>query len=87
MNHLTVSPHIGDIKRNRPLYAIQVIIQTGILTDKQRSGDPTQIQRLPQIDLEVTLNKLDSTLHFIDRQRRFVTGGNENLTHALAPLS
>ena len=80
--HLTVSAHIGDIKGNRALHAVQVIIQTGILTDKQGSGDPAQIQRLPQIDLKVTLDELDGALHLIDGQRRLVTGGNENLTHA-----
>ena len=87
MHHLTVGGHIGDIEGNRAFHAVQVIIQTGVLADKQGSGNAAQIQRLPQIDLKVTLDELDGALHLVDRQRRFVTGGNEYLTHALAPLS
>ena len=82
MYHLTVGAHVGDVEGDGALHTVQVIIQAGVLPDEQGSGDPAQIQRLSQIDLEVTLDELNGALHLIDGQRRLVTGGNENLTHA-----
>ena len=82
VHHLTGGAHIGDIKGNRALHAVEVVVQTGILLHEQRSGNPAQIQRLPQIHLKIALDELDSPLHLIGGQRRFVAGRDRQFAHA-----
>ena len=82
VHHLTGGAHIGDIKGNRALHAVEVVVQTGILLHEQRSGNPAQIQRLPQIHLKIALDELDSPLHLIGGQRRLVAGRDRQFAHA-----
>ncbi len=82
MHHLSLCAHIGDIKGHGALHAVEVIVQTRILIHKQGSGNAPQIQRLPQIHLEIALDELDCALHLIGRQRRFVPSRDRHFAHA-----
>jgi len=82
VDHLTGGAHIGDIKGNRALHAVKVVVQTGILLHEQGSGDTAQIQRLPQVHLKIALDELDRALHLIGGQRRFVAGRDRQFAHA-----
>ena len=79
--HLGVGPHIRDIKAHRALHAVEIIIQAGVVVHKEGRGYTAQIQRLCQIDLEIALDELNGTLHFIAGQRSLVAGGNDDLAH------
>ena len=80
--HLPVCAHIGNIKGNRALHAVQVVVQAGIFLYEQGSGNTAQIQRLPQIHLKIALDELNGALHLIGGQRRLVPGGDRQLAHA-----
>ena len=82
MHHLALCAHIRDIEGHRALHAIEVIVQTRILLHEQGSRNAPQIERLPQIHLEIALDELDCALHLIGRQRRFVPSRDRHFAHA-----
>src|SRR5699024_755535 len=76
--------HRWNIKRNRPLHAVEVIVKAGISIHKQRSGYPAEIQRQFQVLLEAALDKFNGPLHIVAIQRRPVALGNDALVHGVA---
>ena len=44
VDHLGILLNGGNIKADRPLVAVQVVVQSGILRDEQRRRDPLQVQ-------------------------------------------
>ena len=57
--HLSVEADIWDVKADRAFNPVEVIVESRIFVDKQGSGHAAQIQRIAQIHLKVTLDKLD----------------------------
>ena len=82
MHHLALCAHIRDIEGHRALHAIEVIVQTRILLHEQGSRNAPQIERLPQIHLEIALDELDCALHLIGGQRRLVPSRDRHFAHA-----
>ena len=80
--HLAGGTHVGNVERNGALHAVEVIVQTGTLLHEQGSGDPAQIQRLPQIHLKIALDELNGPLHLVGGQRRLVAGRDRQFAHA-----
>jgi hypothetical protein len=58
-----------DVKRYRALHAIEIVIESGFGTDKQRSGDAAQVEPLCQKILEEVLYGLDGYLGLVKIQR------------------
>ena len=86
VHNLAIHTHIGNVKLNCALHTVQVIIQTGIIRNKQRSRHTAQIQCIAQIGLKRVLNKCDGPLQFIVRQGRGVTLGNVQFAHENLPF-
>ena len=82
MYHLPGGTHIGDVKGDGALHAVEVVVQAGIFLHEQGSGDTAQIQRLPQIHLKIALDELDGPLHLVGGQRRLVAGRDRQFAHA-----
>ena len=82
LHHLRIRTNVGNVKSDRTLHAVQVVVQTGVFLHEQRGGDPAQIQCIAQIDLEVTLDEFDGALHFINRQRGMIALRDIGSAHA-----
>ena len=87
MDYLGVGTNIGDVEGNGTLDTVEVIVQTRILINEQGGGNPTQIQCLTKVYLEIALDELDGALHFIHGQRRFVPFRNNDFAHVGYHLS
>ena len=72
---------VGDIEADGALHAVEVIVQTGIFFHEEGSGNAAQIERVAQVDLEITLDEFNGALHLVNVQRRVIVGGNVGLAH------
>jgi ATP:corrinoid adenosyltransferase len=81
MYHLCIGIHIGNIKTNRTLYAVEIVVQTRIFINEQRSGYTAQIQRITQIHLKITLDEFNSAYHYglLDKEfaKQLILNGRE----------
>ena len=81
VDDLTLRADGGDVKADRALVAVEIIIQARGFFYKKRGGDTLEIERMAQIALEISLNKLNRALCFIDCQRILIAGRNITLVH------
>jgi hypothetical protein len=81
LNDLRFGPGVFYIKRNLALDAVQVIVQTRGSFEKQRSGDPVQIECFAEGISKKVLNVANRSLGIIQSQNRLVAFGNKNLAH------
>ena len=87
MDDLRLGVYVGNVKTDRPLVAVQVIVQAGGLLHEQRRGHAAQIERVGQIRLEIALDEFDRALQFVDGQGGAVALWDEDLAHGEASLS
>ena len=87
MHDLRLGMDVRDIKTDRPLIAVQIVVQAGGLLHEQGSRDAAQIERVRQIRLEIAFDKFDGALQLIHGQRRTVALRDEDLAHGDASLS
>ena len=71
----------GNIKRNRALHTVQVIVQAAALHDKQGSRDALEVQRHAELLLKDRLDEADGLLGVIQTQKALVSFRNGNVTH------
>jgi hypothetical protein len=69
------------IKGNLALYTVQVIVQTCGSFQKQRGGDPVQVECLAEGVSEKMLDVANRSLGIVKSQNRLVAFGNINLAH------
>ena len=81
MDDLRVDADIGNVERDGPLDAVEVVIEAGIFIDKQRCGHTAQIERIAQIHLKIALDELDCPLQLIDAERSMIVLRNGQLAH------
>ena len=81
VDYLTIGSHVRDVKCDRALHTVQVIIEAGGAIYKQRGGDPVQIQPHRQVMLKVGVNQLNSALELIVGQGHLIAGGNGQFAH------
>ena len=87
MDDLRLGVYVGDVKADRTLVAIQVIVQAGGLLHEQRRGHAAQIERVGQIRLKIALDEFDRALQLIDGQWGAVALRDKDLAHGEASLS
>ena len=75
MDHLTVGAHIGDVKGDRTLHAVQVIIEAGTWIYKYRCGDTQKVQLLCKCLLKKIFDGFDCHLGIVKIQIRMISGG------------
>ena len=85
MDNLCVLPHRRHIKADRPLKAVQVIVQAGILRDKQWRGHTLQIQSGSKLFLKSTLDVRNRALGIVFIQNGLIPLGNINGVHITRP--
>ena len=86
VHHLALLAHGGHVEGDRALVAVEVVVQTGGLLDKQRRGHPAQVQRVGQLLLKVVLDEFNGHLHVVHAQRRAVALRNVDLVHVRPPV-
>ena len=69
------------IKFNRPFKTVQIIIQSHAGIDKQRGGNPLEIQRVGQMVFKAALHKTNGGLRLIQIQLRSVLFGCQYTIH------
>ena len=82
VDHLGFLAHGGDIEGDRPLVAVQIVIQAGVLGDEQRGGDPLQIQGVGKLLLKGLLDVGNGPLGVIGIQGGGIVFGNVNGAHS-----
>ena len=87
MDDLRLGVYVGDVKADRTLVAVQVIVQAGGLLHEQRRGHAAQIERVGQICLKIALDEFDRALQLIDGQWGAVALRDKDLAHGEASLS
>ena len=78
--------HGGNIKGDRALDAVQVIVETGVGAHEQRRGHALEIQRRAQILLKAPLDEFDGSLRLVDVQPGRVPFGNNAAAHVYPSL-
>ena len=68
LNYLGVLAHIWQVKSNRMLDAIEVVVHAGKRINNQRSGDARQLQRGAQLGQKHVLDLLNSFLRIVKRK-------------------
>src|SRR5699024_7433778 len=96
VHDLHITFDITDIKGDRTLYAIEVIIETAVFADKQRRGYTHQVQMIRQPAFKQILHIFDGNLRrdviqfvFIimrEDQSSFVHGFSPFFLHTMAPI-
>ena len=81
MDDLRVDADIGNVERDGPLDAVEVVIEAGFFIDKQRCGHTAQIERIAQIHLKIALDELDCPLQLINAERSMLVLRNGQLAH------
>ena len=83
MHHLAVGPHVGDVKGDRALHAVEVVVEAGVSVHKQGGGDPVQIQPDGEAVLELRVDQFDGTLELVVGKRHLVAFGDDELAHGV----
>ncbi len=73
------SGHFLKIEGNRPFNAIEIIIQTALLRDKERGADPGKRQFFPEFFLERVADIFDCFLGFPDREDRVIVSRTDQI--------
>ena len=81
MDHLSVQPHIGDVKGDGAFHAVQVVVQACGAVHEQGSGDTVKVQAHRQVVLEIRVDQLNGALEFVVGQRHTVAGGDGQFAH------
>ena len=81
VDHLGGLFHAVDIKGDRALHAVQVVVQAGLGGDEQGGGHPVQPKGAGQLVREQPLQQADGLLRLIDGQQGAVTLRKRNFTH------
>ena len=68
LDHLGVLAHVWQVKGNRMLDAIEVVVHAGKRVNNQRSGDARQLQRGAQLGQEHVLDLLNCFLRIVERK-------------------
>ena len=79
MNHLGIHTNRGDIEGYSPLVAVQVIVQTGVLGNEQRSGHTLQVQGRGKLFLEGSFDVSNGPLGIVFIQNGPIAFGNVDL--------
>ena len=87
VHHLGILAYSGNIKADRPLIAVQIVVQAGIFGDEQGGGHALQVQRIGKFLLEGLLDVGNGPLGVIGVQRGRIVFGDINGTHCDSPLS
>ncbi|CAN3977223.1 large-conductance mechanosensitive channel protein MscL, partial [Dysosmobacter welbionis] len=82
VDHLAVGAHIGDVKGDRALHAVQVIVQAGAAVHEQGGGDPVQVQAHTKAVLKLLVDQLDGPLELVVAEGHPVAGGDGGFTHS-----
>ena len=85
MNDLRVASNGGDVKADRTLDTVEVVVQTGVFPHEKRSGDAAEIELDREIHLEGALDRVDRELGLVDGEFRFVVFGNDK--HGRRPFA
>ena len=86
VDHLGVPPGGGNIKSDRPLHTVEVVVEAGGCLHKQGGGYPAQVQRAAQRVLKKTLEQADGLLGVVEVETGSVPLGDVGLVHRLGLL-
>ena len=86
LHNLCLSADVRNIKGNRTLVAVEIIIQSGRLLNKQGSGDTEKVQICGQLILKQTLQQTNRFLRVINTQQAAIALGNVGI-HSDSSLS
>ena len=85
VDHLGVlAPNAGDVEPDGTLRAVQVVVQTGIGSDKQGGGHPAQVQGIGEVGLKGFFDECDGPLLFIVRQGSGIALRNHKIVHGIS---
>ena len=65
-----------DVKADRTFIAVEIVVQTGVLLHKQRSGDPVEVQQRTQPVFKEPVDQADGFLGIIHAEDAFIAFGN-----------
>ena len=86
VDHLTLGPHIGDVKGDGAFHTVEVVVQSGGAVHKQGGGDPVQVQPHGEIVLKIGVDQLNGPLELVVGQGHLVAGGNGEFAHVIRPV-
>ena len=81
VDNLRIFVHSFNIKADRALHTVQIIIQTGRRRYKYRSGYAQEIQLLCKCLLKKIFDGFDCHLGIVKIKIRMISGGNFKLFH------
>ena len=84
VDHLGVLADTGDVEPDGTLRAVQVVVQTGIGSDKQGGGHPAQVQRVGEVGLKGFFDECDGPLLFVVRQGSGIALRNHKIVHGIS---
>ena len=87
VDHLGVPGGGGDVKGDRALHAVQVVIEAGGGLYKQGGGYPAQVEGSAQTVFKQPLQKADGLLRIIQVEAGGVPLGNDGLFHSSTLLT
>ena len=69
---------LPDPESYRPFHAVQIIVQSGFRSHKQRCGHSGQVQFFCKRPFKIVLDVLDRYFRFLDIHRAFIAFGDRN---------
>ena len=81
VHHLGADAGGGDVKAHRALHAVQVVVQAQGRVHEQGGGDPLEVQRRAQLDLEGLLDHANGLLGVVKAQAGHIALGDGILAH------
>ena len=81
VHHLGADAGGGDVETHRALHAVQVVVQAQGRVHEQGGGDPLEVQRRAQLDLEGLLDHANGLLGVVKAQAGHIALGDGILAH------
>ena len=81
VHHLAFGAHVGDVKADGALHAVEVVVQAGAAIDEQGRRDPVEVQAEGEVALEILVDQFNGPLELVVAQGHFVAGGDGESAH------
>ena len=85
LHHLGLVIGAQDLKADRALDTVQVVVQARVFLDKQRGGNPVKVQKRTQPVFKQTVDQADRLLGVIHAEKALIPLGNDRV-HSGTPF-
>ena len=85
LHHLGFVIGAQDLKADRALDTVQVVVQARVFLDKQRGGNPVKVQKRTQPVFKQTVDQADRLLGVIHAEKALIPLGNDRV-HSGTPF-